>query len=190
MPSSSSSSDERALQHEWVRRVAEGDSGAYRALCERYMEPLHRFAQRLLSSPSEAEDVVQETFLRVWQHAPRYQPTATVSTWIYRIARNLCLDRLRRRRETDERISLLEGETGPGQLLDRKELSHQVQAALSELPERQRSALLLVHFEGLSQQEAAAVLEVGVQALESLLARGRRTLRKQLEAYRTPGGDR
>lgn len=186
-PSDNGASTERTLQADLMREVARGDPSAYRALCNRYLAPIHRFAQRMLGSATEAEDVAQETFLRIWQHADRYTPSAAVSTWIYRIARNLCIDRIRRRREQSDRISQIDTDERPSLLLARKELAAQVEQALQDLPERQRTALCLVHYEGLSQQEAADVMEVGVEALESLLARGRRTLRKQLADLKAAG---
>lgn len=168
--------EQRAL----MRAVAAGDAAAYRALCARYLGPINGFAQRMLGNEAEGEEVAQETFLRVWKDAGRYAPTAAVSTWIYRIARNLCIDHLRRRKETSNRISQVDAVDRTGALLDRKQLASEVNRALGELPERQRAAICLVHYDGLSQAEAAGVLEVGTEALESLLARGRRTLRKKL----------
>lgn len=172
--------EERHQHSEWMRQIAAGDVPAYRALCDRFLTPVVRFSQRLLGDATEAEDVAQETFLRVWKSADRYVPTAAVSTWIFRIAHNLCIDRLRRRKQTSDRISQLDSEDRPSLLLDRKEVASEVEQALSELPDRQRAALVLVHYEGQSQTEAAQVLEISVEALESLLARGRRTLRKRL----------
>lgn len=184
-----SAPSEGELHVGWMRDIARGDPSAYRAMCDRFLVPIHRFAQRMLGSEAEAEDVAQETFLRIWQHASRYTPNAAVSTWIYRIARNLCIDRIRRRKDDSHRISQIDVEERPSLLLARKELSAQVEEALQELPDRQRMALCLVHYEGLSQSEAADVMEVGVLALESLLARGRRTLRKRLAALQHAGAD-
>lgn len=174
--------DERAEHHALMRRIADGDERAFRALSDRFIGPISGFATRLLGNPTEGEDVAQETFLRVWKHAPRYSPDAAVSTWIYRIARNLCLDRLRRRRPQSDRISQLDGGAAPHDLLADKQLSEAVQTALQALPERQQTALTLTHYQGLSQAEAALVLEVSVEALESLLARARRSLRKRLKS--------
>lgn len=171
---------QRAEQQAWMQAVAAGDGQAFRKLSERYLGPISGFAKRMLGSESEGEDVAQETFLRVWKDAKRYQPTHAVSSWIYRITHNLCIDRLRRRKQTSERISQIDVEERPSLLLAQKELSERVNEALQELPERQRTAICLVHYDGLSQAEAAEVLEVGVEALESLLSRARRSLRKTL----------
>jgi len=167
-----------------MRLIANGDVGAYRKLSERFLGPITGYAQRLLGDSAEAEDVAQETFLRVWTNADRYVPTAATSTWIYRIAHNLCVDRLRRTKKTEDRVSQIDVEDRPSLLLDRKQVAAQVEEALAALPEKQRAAICLIHYEGLSQIEAAEVMEVSVEALESLLARGRRGLRKSLASLR------
>src|SRR5262249_29512445 len=152
------------------------DPAAFRALADAHLTKIMNFAYRLLKDQGEAEDVAQETFLRLWKDAARYEPRARVTTWLHRIAHNLCVDRLRGRREQpseavgEERTSL-----EPGGLLDRKRVALVVEQALGELPERQRAAIALVHYQGLGNVEAAEVLDVGVEALESLLARGRRS---------------
>ena len=171
---------------ELVRRTAKGDAVAFRTLADAHLGKIMNFAYRLLHDRTEAEDIAQETFLRLWKDASRYEPRARVTTWLHRIAHNLCVDRLRGRREEptdtlDEERSSVE----PGGLLDRKRVAIDVGQALASLPERQRAAITLVHYQGLSNIEAAAVLEVGVDALESLLARARRSLRDKL-AKREP----
>jgi RNA polymerase sigma-70 factor, ECF subfamily len=166
-------------------RVGSGDQSAYRELSERHLRAILRYCARMLGDAAEAEDVVQETFLRLWQQAARYQPRGTKpSTWLYRIAHNLCIDRIRKRKPQD--ASALDRQSSgdrPGALLDRKEVALKVQAALASLPERQRAALVLMHYEGLSQLEAAEVLGCRVHALESLLQRARRGLREELARW-------
>jgi RNA polymerase sigma factor (sigma-70 family) len=175
---------------ELLSRIGRDDAAAYRALSERYLLRVVRFSARLLGDATEAEDVAQETFLRVWREASRFEPRAKPSTWIYRIAHNLCVDRLRKRREvgadTDVPARISSGDR-PNDLLARKEVAEQVARALAALPERQRAALALVHYEGLGNIEAAQVLELSVEALESLLGRGRRSLREALAGLRTEG---
>ncbi len=166
---------------ELMRRTANGDPAAFRALADAHLTKIMNFAYRLLHDRSDAEDVAQETFLRLWKDAARFEPRARVTTWLHRIAHNLCIDRLRGRREQpsetlDEERTSLE----PGGLLDRKQVAREVEKALAELPERQRAAVTLVHYQGLGNIEAAEVLDIGVEALESLLARGRRSLREKL----------
>jgi len=172
-------SDDQAL----LAAMARGDGGAYRKLADRHLAPILRYGTRLLGDAHEAEDVAQETFLRLWQHGASYEPRGgKPSTWLYRIAHNLCIDRLRRRKEHADAGALELAASGdrPSGELAKKELAEQVEAALAQLPERQRAALVLVHHEGLSQNEAAQVLDCGPEAVESLLARGRRSLRKLL----------
>jgi RNA polymerase sigma-70 factor (ECF subfamily) len=173
-----------------VQRVGRGDQRAYRALVDRYLGGITRFALRLLRDQGEAEEVAQETFLRLWTEARSFEPRAQPKTWLYRIARNQCIDRLRKRRVHGQEQELSdESESGdrPSGLFARKETAERVEQALASLPERQRAALTLVHYEGLSGAEACEVLELSAEALESLLARGRRSLREQLrelEVYR------
>jgi RNA polymerase sigma-70 factor (ECF subfamily) len=174
---------------ELMRRTASGDAAAFRALADAHLGKIMNYAFRLLHDRTEAEDIAQETFLRLWKDANRYQPKARVGTWLHRIAHNLCIDRLRGRREQasdamdDEPTS-----QEPAGLLDRKRAASAVQRALESLPERQRAAIALVHYQGLSNIEAAEVLDVGVEAVESLLARGRRSLREILAELQLEGG--
>lgn len=171
---------------ELMRRVAKGDAAAFRMLADAHIGKIMNFAYRVLHDRTEAEDVAQETFLRLWKDAARYEPRARLTTWLHRIAHNLSIDRLRAKREQpsdalDEERSSVE----PAGLLDRKELATDVDKALAALPERQRTAIALVHYQGLTNIEAAGVLQVGVDALESLLARGRRSLRDMLAQHET-----
>lgn len=166
-----------------VRRAGEGDGHACAALVDRHLPRMMAMAGRMLGSRTEAEDVAQEVFLRIWRHAADWKPgRARFSTWMYRVAMNLCHDRLRRRREVDldEAGDPADEAPGPGQGLQRSRVSERVERALAELPERQRQAIVLCHYEELGNIEAAAVMEVGVEALESLLSRGRRKLRELL----------
>lgn len=172
-----------------VRRIGSGDQRAYREMVDRYLAPITRFAQRVLGDASEAEEVAQETFLRLWTQAASFTPRARAKTWLYRIARNQCIDRLRKRRGANAELDEVRGEDRPSQLLHRKETAEQVDRALQALPERQRAAITLVHYEGLEGAEACEILEVSTEALESLLARGRRSLREQLKHLATATRD-
>ena len=167
-----------------VLRVGEGDVAAYRELVRRHAPKLLRFTERLLRDASEAEDVVQETCLRLWQHARDYSPQARVTTWLHRIAHNLAVDRLRARgrlKPLPEDDEMPESARQPG-LIDEKRRALRLEEALAELPERQAAAITLVHLHGLTGAEAAEVLGVGAEALESLLSRGRRALKAELAA--------
>jgi RNA polymerase sigma-70 factor (ECF subfamily) len=172
-----------------VLRVGEGEVAAYRELVRRHAPMLLRFVARLLRDEAEAEDIVQETCLRLWQHARDYSPTARVTTWLHRIAHNLAIDRLRARRRLDP---MPDSEQMPDSarqptLLDEKRRALALNDALAELPERQATAIVLVHLHGLTGAEAAEVMGVGEEALESLLARGRRALKGEL--LRVKAGD-
>lgn len=166
-----------------------GEPRACAQLVDRHLARVHRLATRLLEDPSEAEDVAQELFLRLWQAAPGWRRgEARVSTWIHTVTLNLCRDRLRRRRPQlaiDEAVeNSLPGEASaqPENALQSGQREGALRQAIRELPERQREALLLFHFEGLDQAECAQALGVSVDALESLLARARRTLKHRFAA--------
>lgn len=176
--------------YELMQRVASGDAAAYRQLSTSHLGAIVTYAFRLTKNHAEAEEIAQETFLRAWQNAGRYEPQARVSTWLHRIAHNLALDLLRKRRgesyELDDERDAAPPSNQPARLLEEKTRALSVQAALDTLPERQRVALVLCHEQGLSNPEIALVLETGVEAVESLLARGRRRLRELLSP---PPGD-
>ncbi len=171
-----------------VRQAGAGDRRAAAALIRRHSPKLLGLATRMLNDPSEAEDVVQDTFIRVWRAAANYQPgAAKVSTWMCKIAVNLCLDRLRKTRpgDLDSAPEIQDESATPHESLEVEQRSRIVNAAMIKLPERQRAALSLCYFQELTNIEAADILEVSVDALESLLARGRRGLKSLLEDART-----
>lgn len=176
---------------ELVRRVGQGDPAAVQAMVARKLPRMLALAQRMLGDAVEAEDVAQEALLRAWKQAPRWTPgKAKFDTWLHRVALNLCYDRLRRRREIPSEISPDRPDEGPAP--DRGILAAQVGArvdrALVALPERQREAIVLCHYQELTNIEAAGLMSVSVEALESLLSRGRRTLRQAL-ADLAPGAE-
>ena len=168
-------------------RIADGDSAAFRLLVDRHADRLLGFSQRLLGDRAAAEDVVQDTYLALWRKAGEWTPQARVSTWLYRVARNAALDRLRRAKPTvdPEDVTLIDTGPAPDRRLDDAATADTVRAALDALPERQRAAIVLVHYEGLSGAEASGALDISVEALESLLSRGRRALRQALASRRT-----
>lgn len=169
-----------------MARVQHRDRDAFAVLVERHLDAIHAFSYRFVRNADDAADLAQETFLRVWRNAKSWRPgRVRFTTWLYRIARNLCIDAHRRRREADEvDVDSLPAD-GPGAHAGHAaaELRRALDRALAGLPERQRTALLLCH-RGMSNRDAAAVLEVSVEALESLLARARRALRVELAAFR------
>lgn len=177
----------RVEEHEdaLIRRAGAGDREAFRQLVERHLARIVAFAGRTLGDRTGAEDVAQETFLRLWLHAGRWRPTgARLTTWLHRVALNLCLDRLARRREAplDDVPDPPDPGPSPAAQLQRRDAGERVRAVLAGLPDPQRVAVTLCHFQGLRNVEAAEVMGVSVDALESLLARGRRTLRERLRA--------
>lgn len=158
-------------------------------MVERKLGRLLALAERLLGRRGEAEEVAQEVFVRLWKQAPHWQPgRARFDTWLHRVALNLCYDRLRRRREEtaagdDDAIeAAADPADGPDALLDAKQRGRRVARALAALPDRQREALVLQYYQGLSNGEAAALMGIGIEALESLLVRARRGLRERLAA--------
>ena len=166
-----------------VRRVGQGDPAAIQAMVARKLPRMLALAQRMLGDPVEAEDVAQEAMLRAWKQAPRWVPgKARFDTWLHRVGLNLCYDRLRRRRELPTEAPPDRPDDGPApdQGLLSAELGARVDGALKRLPDRQREAIVLCHYQELGNIEAAALMEVSVEALESLLSRGRRTLRQNL----------
>lgn len=178
---------EEPSEFELMQRVAGGDARAFRQLSTTHLGAIVTYASRLLNNRTEAEDVAQETFLRAWKNAHRYEPRARISTWLHSIAHNLAVDRLRKRgvrgesAEIDTERDAAPTSDRPSRLLERKVVAVAVQHAIASLPDRQRQAVVLCHEQGLSNPEIAQVMQCGVEAVESLLSRGRRTLRKLLE---------
>lgn len=153
---------------------------------------IYAASYRMLQSRDAAEDATQETFLRLWKNAAKWKPRgAKFETWLYRVAMNYCLDQLRKRkREAPEEAAPggLDGRADGADRQDQKlfltERRFAIDEALSRLPERQRLAITLCHYQELSNIEAAEIMEISVDALESLLARGRRSLREALAPMR------
>lgn len=161
--------------------VAAGDRRAWASLVERHLSAVHGAAWYVLADRAEAEDVAQEAFLRLLPKAPDWRADgASVRTWLRRVAVNLSIDRLRARRSVS--LELVAETPAEGDIDADVDRRRRVAAALNDLPERQRTAVVLVHYQGYSQREAAELLSISTDALESLLARGRRTLKQRLDA--------
>jgi RNA polymerase sigma-70 factor (ECF subfamily) len=169
---------------ELVRNAGAGDERAAEALVRRHLPRMLGLARRMLNDAAEAEDVAQEVFLRVWREAPRWRPgAAKFETWMHRVAINLCYDRLRRNREkpdADAGLHVADAAPLASEAWLARQRAERVHGAMAELPERQRAAIALVHFPELTNIEAAETLKISVEALESLLARGRRALKAAL----------
>jgi len=178
-------SREGADDAELLAWAGAGDRAAFELLMARHGERALRLALRVVGDPAEAEDVAQEAFLRAWRAAARFDPDrARASTWLHRIVLNLAIDRTRRRRAAPPSLDLAEGlpdpAAGPDAGLDAEAEREALDAALAELPPRQRAAVALAYEAGLSGAEAAAALSVSERALEGLLRRARLLLRERL----------
>ncbi len=172
-----------------LTRACAGHQSAFRVLVDRHLSTVVAGARGLLNDASEAEDVAQEAFVRLWQRAGRLEiGAAGVRPWLRQVSRNLAIDRLRSAKRLDVVAEISEhGEaaTQQGHVEDIERADH-VADALAALPDRQRVALTLFHFEELSQVEVAEALSCSVEAAESLLSRGRRRLKIELkESWRT-----
>ncbi len=165
-----------------ITRAAAGDAAAVQALVNRHTPGLLTLATRMLGDPVEAEDVTQETFLRAWKVLPGWEPRAKLSTWLHRVALNLCYDRLRKRRESlpGELPDMADPAPGPHEQLVASQRMGALEEAIAALPKRQAAALTLCALQGHTQAEAAEIMEISVDALESLLMRARRSLRTTL----------
>ena len=173
---------------ELLARFATGDQEAARILTDRLLPPALRQAWRILGDEAEAEDVAQEAMLRLWRQASDWRAgEARVSTWLYRVTRNLCIDRIRKRRPSAAIEDVAEPQDPAPSVLERlaqSEESRMLAQAILRLPERQRQALVLRHFEGLSNPEIGTQLDCSVEAVESLLSRARRQLADEVTKQR------
>lgn len=174
-------------------RFARGDMAAARTLMARHVPRTLGLARRMLRDEAEAEDVAQEAMLRLWRLAPDWRSgEARVSTWLYRVTANLCTDRLRRSRNRslplEEAPDPEDDRPGAQQALETRERVAALHRAVSALPERQRDAIRMRHFDDLSNIEIAEIMETSVEAVESLLARGRRSLAAALAPFRQETG--
>lgn len=183
-------------------RVKRGDTAAFAELVDKFKQPVINLAYRTLHDFTEAEDLAQNVFVQVYKSAARYEPTARFSTWLFTIARNLCLNEIRRRarhpadsldqpaaEHDDHPLRQVEdkGVSSPPEQLLRGELEAKVERALAELPENQRTALLLCRQEELSYEEIAEVLGCSLSATKSLIHRARETLKARLKPYLQTG---
>ncbi|MCX8231217.1 MAG: sigma-70 family RNA polymerase sigma factor, partial [Alphaproteobacteria bacterium] len=167
-----------------VARLADGNKEAWNEITRRHLSALVGYAWHMLRDQAEAEDVAQETMVRLMRKAETWEPGgAKVKTWLFRVAINQCIDRQRARRTTslDVVAEQADPNTAGATVARDHALRRTVGGAVDGLPTRQKQALTLVYYQGFSQQEAAEALAVSVDAVESLLARARRTLKTQLK---------
>lgn len=165
-----------------IARIQGGDQEAFACLLSRHVDSIHRYADRIVGNTADAEDLTQDTFVRVWQKAHTFAPgKAKVTTWIHTIAHNLCIDMLRKHRvQFDSDTDMADANGAPDRQAQQTELAKYLNRAIAGLPQAQRSALVLCHVQGLTNKQAAEVMGIGIRALESLLARARRTMRSNL----------
>jgi len=183
-------------------RVKQGDWSAFTHLVDKYKQPVMNLVYRMLRDPAEAEDLAQVVFLQVYKSADRYRVSSKFSTWMFTIARNLCLNEIRRRsRHPADSLESSQSDQdehparqyedlrvfSPPDNLLQSELEQKVEEALAELPENQRAAILLCRGEELSYEEIAKVLGCSLSATKSLIHRGRETLKQKLKPYLRSG---
>jgi len=183
--------DGLASDTELMTRLGRGDLAALGTLAERHQGRVLSLAYRLLGDWHRAEDVAQETFLRLRQAAGQYEPQAKFTTWLYRIVHNLSMDQRRKVRNGPLSLDhdLVEREDAPADgAVERHELAELVQKAVGELSERQRRVLILHRYEGLSHEEICDVTGWSQSAVESLLVRAYENLRKKLISYQDFSG--
>jgi len=183
-------------------RVKQGDMGAFAELVDKYKQPVMNVACRMLRDATEAEDLAQMVFVQVYKSAGRYKVTSKFSTWLFTIARNLCLNEIRRRsrhpvdsiearhpEQEDQPLPQFEDKktVSPPERLLHGELNEKIKEALAALPENQRLAIVLCRQEELSYEEIARVLGCSLSATKSLIHRGRETLKQRLKPYLRSG---
>jgi RNA polymerase sigma-70 factor (ECF subfamily) len=175
-----------------MRRAREDDEGAFRELVEATEDRVFGTIVKMLGGVEGAEDLAQKVYLRIWQARKRYEPTAKFSTWMFAITRRLVLNERRGRARRgvvfyepapEEQVREASGGVSPASAASAGELARAIDAALAELPEEQRTAMILRRYEEMPYEEIAAVLETTVPAVKSLLFRARETLRGKLAGW-------
>ncbi|MGZ4106332.1 MAG: RNA polymerase sigma factor SigW [Tumebacillaceae bacterium] len=183
------------LEHRIVKRAQKGDRLAFAELVELYKDKLYNLGYRMMGNPQEAEDVAQEAFMRAFANLAKYNNSHKFSTWIYRIATNLCIDKMRKKKADFSLDAELPGEDSGGDMYTRiaapdrtpeeevvrAETQEEVQRAIEALPENYRAAVILKYMHDLSLQEIADILEVPVSTVKTRIHRGREALRNGLK---------
>ena len=190
--------DKQIPSEELMARIAKGDNDAFEVLVNRHQTSIMNLIYRFIGDRTQAKDLAQEVFIRVWQAAKTYKPEAKFTTWLYRITANLCFNELKSSRRkkwfsfnrSDEdgkrtfEETVADGAPSAEGLLLEKERSRQISDALQSLPDNQRMALVLKRYDELSYQEIAQIIGCSVSAVESLLVRAKRTLQEKLVAFK------
>jgi RNA polymerase sigma-70 factor (ECF subfamily) len=187
--------------HELVTRAQLGSEKAYRELLDRYQRPVFSIIFRMIRDREQAEDLAQETFVRVFNHIGRYDPRYKFSSWIFKIATNLTIDWIRRKElktvsidgsrnatTSDEMeasaITIVSEDENPEELLEAKELGEEIEAAIGKLRPEYRAAILLRHVEGREYQEIAEIMSLPLGTVKTYIHRGRNELRDTLQHLR------
>lgn len=169
---------------ELMLAICSGDQAAYQDVVRQHFKPISHYAFRMLGNQKDTEDITQETFLKLWINASTWRvEKAKLSTWLHRIAHNLCVDYLRKHGRVQTQDSFSEHESADEGIVDKDALTEAeklniLDTALSQLPEGQRSAIMLCTIQNFSNKEAATIMDISVKALESTIARAKRSLRE------------
>ena len=188
--------DTAAQDLRWMERIKTGDEDAFREFIEAHQHRIIGTVTKMLGDESDAEDIAQQVFVRVWKSAPRWQPTAKVTTWLYKITRNLVFNEVRRRKRhpVESLDAALHDDDNPQQFADTgakpadtalldEEMQAAIQRAIDELPEVQRLAIILRRYDDVPYEEIGEILDLSVPAVKSVLFRARTDLREKLRRY-------
>jgi RNA polymerase sigma-70 factor (ECF subfamily) len=180
----------------WMARIKHGDTDALRSLIETHQHRVIGTVAKMLGDESDAEDIAQQVFIRVWKSAARYEPTAKFTTWLFKITRNLVFNELRRRKRHPTRSldATYEDDDRPQQMPDPSvkaadtalldaEMQAAIQRAIDELPETQRMAVILRRYDDIPYEDIGEILDLSVPAVKSVLFRARTELREKLKRY-------
>ena len=174
---------------ELMLKVQNGDDNAFEKIVERHQKWIINLAYKYIGNSTEAEDIAQEIFIKIYKARKRYKPTAKFTTWLHTIAVNVCLNSIRGRKN-DPNIHIVEDDilksdkaVEPSKDMENAEISSAVKAAIDALPENQRLAVILTRYEDMSYDEAAEVMNTSVEALKSLLFRAKDNLKERLAKY-------
>lgn len=197
-PKADTAEDANTQDLRWMARIKAGDLDALRELIEAHQRRVIGTVAKMLGDDTDAEDIAQQVFIRLWKSAGRYEPTAKFTTWLFKITRNLVFNELRRRKrhpaqsldrsiDPDEPERTLQAADAtvkaPDAALLDEEMQAAIQRAIDALPETQRMAIVLRRYEDISYEEIAEILDLSVPAVKSVLFRARTELREKLRQY-------